>query len=89
MLQVRRCQDAQAFKWIKWANKDGQEEDKLEPCSPGDEACIKMSLMELASNKEYGVCVCAYVCVYVYTYVFMYICMCIYHIYNIYIWVSK
>jgi hypothetical protein len=35
--QVRKCQDAQAFKWVKIKNKKtGEDEDKLEPCSPGD-----------------------------------------------------
>mmetsp|Transcript_32427 Transcript_32427/g.47306 ORF Transcript_32427/g.47306 Transcript_32427/m.47306 type:complete len:443 (+) Transcript_32427:62-1390(+) len=51
---VRKCQDAQAFYWVKVTNKEGVEEDKLEPCSPGHPGCIEMSIMELASNPIYG-----------------------------------
>lgn len=57
---VRKCQDAQAFRLIKHKipskDKDGEfeEVDRLVPCSPGEPGCIKMSLMELATSKEYG-----------------------------------
>mmetsp|Transcript_49917 Transcript_49917/g.118316 ORF Transcript_49917/g.118316 Transcript_49917/m.118316 type:complete len:443 (+) Transcript_49917:293-1621(+) len=55
MEPVRRCQDAQAFKWVDVAVPDsetGETEKRLMPCSPGFDGCIEMNIMTLA--KEYG-----------------------------------
>jgi hypothetical protein len=51
---VRKCQNAVAFRLVMVKNGDGVEEKKLMPCSPGVEGCIEMTIMELASNKDYG-----------------------------------
>ena len=47
---VRKCQDAQAFKWVE---VDGA--PRLEPCSPGEPNCIKMTIMDLATSTIDGV----------------------------------
>jgi len=56
MEPVRRCQDAQAFKWVDVPVADsetpGATEKRLEPCSPGTPECIEMNIMTLAT--EYG-----------------------------------
>ena len=51
---MRKCQNAVAFRLVMVKNGDGVEEKKLMPCSPGVEGCIEMTIMELASNKDYG-----------------------------------
>ena len=54
-MQVRKCQNAVAFRKVLVANKEGVEEEKLMPCSPGEEGCIEMTIMDLASSQKYGV----------------------------------
>ena len=53
--QVRKCQNAVAFRKVLVANKEGVEEERLMPCSPGEEGCIEMTIMELASSEKFGV----------------------------------
>lgn len=52
--QVRKCQNAVAFRLVMVKNGEGVEEKRLMPCSPGEDGCIEMSIMELMTNKEYG-----------------------------------
>jgi len=51
MEPVRRCQDAQAFMWVKHTDPEsGEEQDRLMPCSPGAPEALQMTIMQLATD---------------------------------------